>query len=116
MALTIYLDMRHNPDHYLAETIDEKVAPLASLPLPNMGRMAVSDWAANAASQIMTFGFNDIDARFAQSRKDFTDEGWKTFRKAIIQTKLINDMADAQQIVTSVPSGPPDLKKEGVDK
>jgi len=114
IALTIYLGTRQNPDHYLAETSDGKVMAMTSLHLPNMGRMAISDWAAMAASQIMTFGFNDIDERFKLSRRDFTTDGWETFRKAVVQTKLIDQMVATQQIVTSVPSSPPVLKQEGL--
>ncbi len=93
---------------------DLKIMPMISLHLPNMGRMAISDWAAMAASQIMTFGFNDIDARFALSRKYFTHNGWETFRKAMLQSKLCRQMTDTQQIVTSVPASPPVLKQEGL--
>lgn len=114
LLLTLYLNTRQNPDHYYAETADLKTMPMVSLHLPNMGRMAISDWAAMAASQIMTFGFNDVDARFATSRKYFTPEGWETFRKAVIKAKFVEQMLATQQIVTSVPASPPVLKQEGL--
>jgi intracellular multiplication protein IcmL len=114
IALTIYLNTRQDQDHYYAETSDLKIMPMVSLHLPNMGRMAISDWAASAASQIMTFGFNDVDAKFAVSQKYFTHDGWETFRKAVIATKLVEEMLATQQIVTSVPASPPVLKMQGL--
>jgi intracellular multiplication protein IcmL len=114
ITLTIYLNTRQDQDHYYAETADLKIMPMVSLHLPNMGRMAISDWAAMAAAQIMTFGFNDVDARFALSQKYFTPDGWETFRKAVIQSKLVEQVLATQQIVTSVPKEPPVLKQEGL--
>ena len=62
----------------------------------------------------MTFGFNDVDERFALSRRNFTKSGWETFRNAVVASGLIDDMVAAQQIVTSVPDSPPVLTQEGL--
>ena len=114
IALTVYLATRQNQDRYFAETGDSKIMRLVALPLPNMGRVALSDWVAKSVSEIMTFGFNDVNERFAQSRHDFTSDGWITFSKAVTSSTLIDDMMQLQQIVTSVPESPPILKQEGL--
>ena len=113
-ALAFFLGTRQNQDRYIAETGDGKGMQMVALSLPNMGRLALSDWVAEAVSQIMTFGFNDLDARFVESRKDFTEEGWGAFRRGMVASKIIDDMMEAQQIVTSVPASPPILKQEGL--
>ena len=114
IALSIYLCTRHNKDNYLAETVEGRVMPMISWDHPNMGRPALSDWAAKAASDIMTVGFNDVEVRFAQSRKNFTAEGWESFRKAMILSKLPEDVEKTQQIATAVPRSPPTLSMEGL--
>lgn len=114
VGLCFFLGTRQSHDRYFAETGDNKVMQMVALPLPNMGRATLSDWVANACAQIMTFGFNDIDERFALSQKNFTPEGWKSFRKAVMMTTLIPDILSSQQIVATVPESPPVLKSEGM--
>ncbi len=114
VVLAVYLGNGQNQDRYMAETSDGKVMQMAALSYPNMGRMALSDWVANAASQIMTFGFNDVDVRFSESRRNFTKDGWDTFRKAIIASTVIDEIMKTQQIVSAVPESPPVLKSEGL--
>ena len=114
LVLAFYLGTQKSHDRFFAETNEGKAMQMASLPLPNMGRMALSDWVAGAVSQIMTFGFNDVDARFAMSRKDFTAEGWDKFRRGVIASHIIDNMMQAQQIVTSVSTDVPVLKQEGL--
>jgi hypothetical protein len=114
IVLCFYLGTRASRDRYFAETGDYKVMQIVSLGLPNMSRQSLSDWVASACSQILTFGFNDIDERFALSQKNFTPDGWKSFRKAVMATTLIQDMLSTQQIMASVPASPPVLKSEGM--
>jgi hypothetical protein len=114
LLIIVFITTRQNPDRFYAETADGKTMHLVGLPLPNMGRIMISEWAAKAAGEIMTFGFNDVDARFGKSRKLFTPAGWETFRKAVVQSKLLDQMAESQQVVTTVPAGAPVLKKEGL--
>jgi intracellular multiplication protein IcmL len=114
LVFSVYLCLQENHDRYFAETADGKIMPMSGLHLPNMGRMALSSWAATAASQIMTFGFNDIDTSFAQSRKYFTADGWDSFKKAVMKSKLIDSIMATQQIATAVPLTTPTLKQDGL--
>ncbi len=118
LALTAILGFviltHHDRDRYFAETSGGQFMQLVSLPYPNMGRSAVSDWVSGAVSQIMTFGFNDIDQRFGVSQHLFTPSGWESFRKALIASGLIKNIMSTQQIITSVPQSVPVLKKEGL--
>ncbi len=116
VGLTTYLNDLQSQDRFYAATTDGKIMRITGLLLPNMGRMALSDWAASAASQIMTFGFNDYESRFYQSQKDFTPAGFETFRRAMRQIKLIEDMASLQQIITSSAFRPSRLERGGADR
>jgi hypothetical protein len=117
-GLTVFLFLaitgKEDNNRYFAVTSSGRKMQLQGLPLPNMGRAALSAWAAQSASQIMTFGFNDIDERFAISRKHFTAKGWESFRKAMIAAKVIEDVTKSQQIVTTVPKSTPRLISEGL--
>ena len=113
-TLAFYVNKKEDRNRYFAETSEGKRMQMVALPLPNMGKAALANWASLAASQIMTFGFNDIDERFALSRANFTQQGWENFRKAMTASGLIDDVIKAQQIVTSVPEDPPILLQEGL--
>lgn len=113
LGLAFYLGTQRSRDRFFAQMDDGKVLQMAALSSPNMGRDAISNWAASAAGQVMTFGFNDIDERFAESKNNFTQKGWDTFRKAVMNSKFVEEMMSKQQILTTVPENVPVLKKEG---
>jgi len=110
ITLSIYLCTRQSHDRFFAEIADNKVMQMQSYDLPNMSKVTLGKWIATAASEIMTFGFNDADVRFAQSKNNFTPAGWESFRKAVILSKLAEEIAATQQIATAVPLSPPTLK------
>jgi len=114
ITLSIYLCTRHNQDRFFAETRDGNTMQMTTLSLPNMSRMTIAAWAATAASDIMTFGFNDIEIRESQSRKYFTPEGWDSFQKALTLSKIVEEIQKTQQIATTVPLSPPEPKEEGL--
>lgn len=103
-------------DRFFAETLEGRRMQMAGLPLPNMGSIAITSWVSGAATQIMTFGFNDIDERFSESRGNFTAQGWESFRKAMMVSGLVDEIIKSQQIITSAPSGPVVLVSEGLVK
>ncbi|MCE9507191.1 MAG: DotI/IcmL/TraM family protein [Alphaproteobacteria bacterium] len=111
---TFYVKTSKNEDRFFAEAAEGRQMQVEGLDLPNMGKMALTNWVAQAATQIMTFGFNDIDQQFAVSQLNFTAPGWESFYKAMTASKLIENVIEAQQIVTSVPLSPPILLQEGL--
>lgn len=113
-VFAFYVNTKENHDRFFAETGEGRIIEIDALDLPNMGKMAIGNWVSLAAGQIMTFGFNDIDERFALSQKNFTPQGWESFRKAILKSELIDKVLEAQQIITTVPAAPPVLAQEGI--
>ncbi|MCK5554856.1 MAG: DotI/IcmL/TraM family protein [Alphaproteobacteria bacterium] len=116
--LMFYVSTDERVDRYFAESFEGRLMQLSSLNSPNMEKIAVTDWAVQAAAQIMTFGFNDVERRFSLSTPFFTPQGWVSFKKALISSRVIEQMHKKQLIFTSIPSGTPVLLKEGlvVDK
>ena len=112
--LAFYVKTAKNNDGFFAETLEGRTMPMVGLELPNMGKIALANWVEEAATQIMTFGFNDIDQRFALSHLNFTPRGWKSFHEAMSNSGLIENVMNAQQIITSVPQSPAILLREGI--
>jgi hypothetical protein len=111
-----YVNSDKDGDRYFAETGEGKRIYMPALDLPNMSIGTMSSWVSTAASEIMTFGFNDMEKRFQESRKDFTPDGWDGFAEAMINSGFADEMIAVQQIVTTVPASPATLVKEGLDQ
>jgi hypothetical protein len=103
-----------NHDRFFAETVEGRQMQVAGLALPNMGKVALTNWVSQATTQIMTFGFNDIDQRFDLSRRNFSEDGWKSFQTAMLDSGLVDSVIKLQQIITAVPQAPPTIIKEGL--
>ncbi len=118
LALTMLLGFvimtQKNHDRYFAAMGTGRYLEMQAMSYPNMSRTAVSDWVAEAASEVMTFGFNDVDQRFAVSRRNFTPDGWESFRKALTKSSVLTNMMQLQQMITSVPAGVPTLSQVGL--
>lgn len=105
-------------DRYAALTgVDGKtVVPMVGLRQPNITNEALLLWAVQAATDVMTFGFSDIDTRFGESRTYFTDEGWRSFSEAFSNSSLLRTLVSSQQIITAIPRSPPELVYKGLYK
>jgi hypothetical protein len=114
LSFSFYVKTAKKHDGFFAETIEGRQMQMEGLDLPNMGKIALTNWVEQAATQIMTFGFNDIDQRFALSRLNFSEEGWQSFHKAMSESGLIDSVVKTQQIVTAVPQSPPVIIQEGL--
>lgn len=116
VCFAIYVGTSKRQDRFFAEAQGGRRMQLAGLDLPNMGRIALTNWVEHATTQIMTFGFNDIDERFAVSRLNFTEQGWLSFAKAMTQSGLMDEVVKSQQLITAVPVGSATLVWEGLVK
>lgn len=98
-------------DRYYALTgVDGRTKlPMVAMPTPNATNEAILSWAANAATDVMTFGFHDIDDSFSESRTYFTDEGWRSFGEAFGNSSFLQSVLKFQQIVTAVPRDTPKI-------
>lgn len=117
-VLFYYISSVLPQDRYAALTgVDGgTVVRMVGLRQPNITTEALLSWAVQAASDVMTFGFNDVDKRFAESRKYFSEEGWRSFSEALAPSQLLKTMMEAQQITTAIPRGTPKLIHAGLYK
>lgn len=109
-----YISTKIPIDSYYAVSPGGTIRPLVGLPLPATNRDAVLLWSGAAVTEALTFGFNDIDERFANARRLFSDEGWQSFYDALSRSRLLRDMMAQQHIMSSIPVGTPTILAEGV--
>jgi len=88
--------------------------PMTGLENPNMSRDAVLRWAAASATEVMTFGFDDVDERLGHARRLFTPDGWESFQAGLQHTHLVKSMVENQQLLSTIPAATPTLIMEGV--
>jgi intracellular multiplication protein IcmL len=96
-------------DTYFAETSEGSRMQLVSLDDPNVNMDALTSWAEQAAVDVLTFGFNDIDKRFEHSQRYFTIEGWKTFALKLADSALLRNVTTLQQMVSTIPREPAEI-------
>lgn len=104
----------HQPENrYFATTEDGRLVPMVALNEPNLSTPALMSWVAQAATEVMTFGFNDYRRRLQEASRNFTRRGWESFTSALQRSRIIEMVEANQQVVTAAPQGAPVLESEG---
>ncbi len=104
----------HQPENrYFATTEDGRLVPMVALNEPNLSTPALMSWVAQAATEVMTFGFNDYRRRLQEASRNFTRRGWESFTSALQRSRIIEMVETNQQVVTAAPQGAPILESEG---
>ena len=101
-------------NRYFATTEDGRLIPMIALSEPNLSKPALVSWAAQAAAETMTFGFNDYRRKLNESSRNFTTSGWQSFTRALEQSALIERIDANRQLITAIPSGAPIIVSSGV--
>lgn len=100
---------------YHSITPEGRTAVLVPLDLPNLTNPAVVRWAATAATEVLSFGFGDVEAKTILQKKRFTQLGWKAFVKAFLTSKVSDTFKKNQMVMTTVPSDTPVILSQGVN-
>lgn len=102
-------------DSYFAETSEGARMQVVGLQRPYVTQQALFDWASDAASQVMTFGFNDYDQKLSAAQALFTQDGWTSFAQVMSNSLFFKNVISEKQLVTAVPAGAPLLIFEGLN-
>ncbi len=114
IALAFFIVESKKPENrYFATTEDGRLVPMVPLTEPNLSTPALMSWVAQAATETMTFGFNDYRRRLQESSRNFTKRGWDSFTQALQRSRIIEMVEESQQVVTAAPQGAPILQSEG---
>lgn len=115
IAVMFYVVHIHQPENrYFATTEDGRLVPMVALNEPNLSTPALMSWVAQAATEVMTFGFSDYRRRLQEASRNFTRRGWESFTQALQKSRIIEMVNENQQVVTAAPQSAPVLKSEGI--
>ncbi|MDX9689977.1 MAG: hypothetical protein EOM37_08150 [Proteobacteria bacterium] len=106
----------HPIQNYKARNPDGKITGLVPLMEPNQTDQAILSWAATTITEVMTFGFGDIDTRVLSQKSRFTGEGWDSFLEAFRKERTREGFKSSQLVLTTVPTDVPVITKKGLDK
>lgn len=111
-----YVISVHQPqDRYFATTVDGRLVPMVSLSQPNLSSPALMSWVAQAATEVLTFGFHDYRRRLQESSRNFTRTGWESFTGALERSSILEMVQNNRQVVTAAPRAAPVLLWEGLE-
>jgi|TARA_R110002126_G_scaffold13118_7_gene57173 intracellular multiplication protein IcmL len=111
-----YVISVHQPqDRYFATTVDGRLVPMVSLSQPNLSNPALMSWVAQAATEVLTFGFHDYRRRLQESSRNFTRTGWESFTTALERSSILEMVQNNRQVVTAAPRAAPVLLWEGLE-
>lgn len=114
MTFIVFLNVYTPERTYFATTEDGRVVPMVPLSQANLSRPALLSWAAQAASETMTFGFHDYRRRLQESSRHFTRRGWGSFTKALQDSGRIETITTNRQVTSATPRAAPTVLAEGV--
>lgn len=113
VAVLSFMYLYKPQDRFFATDPNGNQIPMVALNQPNMTQAALLAWVSQAATEIMTFGFHDYREKLGFSTRHFTVKGKESFRKALEQIKIIQNIEKNQQIITATPRGLPIITQEG---
>jgi|GEM_PF-3554197 len=88
----------------------KKEVPLGE---PNVSTPFLFTWAAFAASDALTFGYDDYKTRMAITSDYFDSDGWASLIANFKERKVIPMIEENKQVVTAVPTDAPVILSEG---
>lgn len=98
---------------YFNIAADQRQTRMVALNQPNVTQAAMLSWVSGAVTEVLTFGFHDVQGKLGIAMRNFTPKGQQSFREAIKQTKLLETVEKNQQILTTAPRGPAIVTQEG---
>ncbi len=114
LAMFYVITVNQPQNRYFATTDDGRLVPMVALNEPNLSTPALMSWTAQAATEVMTFGFNDYRRRLQEASRNFTKVGWASFTTALEKSRIIESVEANQQVVTAAPRSAPVLVSEGL--
>lgn len=114
LVFIVHVNTSRPKNFYFATTADGRIIQLMPLNQANMGTSSLMSWVAQAATEVMTFGYHDYQRRMQQSSRHFTRRGWESFTAALQKSRIIESVETGRQAVTAQPRSAPILLQEGV--
>ena len=114
LTLIVHINNAVSHDRYFATTADGRIMQLAPLSDPYLTESALLSWVAQAATEVMTFGFHDYQRRLQQASRHFTKSGWESFSAAMEKARIIESVTAQRQVVVASPRSAPVVRQRGL--
>lgn len=114
ISMIVLISVHQPENRYFATTEDGRLVPMVPLNQANLSKPALMSWAAQSATEVMTFNFADYRRRLQEASRHFTREGWRSFTQALQSADIIKAVNENRQVVTAAPRQAPVLISEGV--
>jgi intracellular multiplication protein IcmL len=114
LTLIVHINNSVAYDRYFATTADGRIMQLSPLNERFLTDSALVSWVAQAATEVMTFGFHDYQRRLQQASRHFTKTGWETFSAAMEKARIIESVTAQRQVVVASPRSAPVIRQHGV--
>jgi hypothetical protein len=102
--------------YYFTRTPEGKIDSIWGLELPNLTNPAIASWAATSTTEVLSFGFGDIEQVSLLQKKRFTTPAWKSFVNVYENDSIIESFKKSQIAQTTVPTDVAVIKAQGVNK
>lgn len=80
---------------------------------PDVVNAEIIEWVEKAAPDAMTFSYDNLDARFAQSADYFNDNGLKLFMGGLRRSRIIDMITLNKQSVAAILKAKPVIESQG---
>jgi len=114
ISIVVIVNVYQPENRYFATTEDGRLVPMTPLSEANLSRPALLSWAAQSATETLTFGFHDYRRRLQEASRHFTRKGWGSFVKALQDSGLIEAVEENRQVISAAPRSAPTILAEGV--
>lgn len=114
-VLVIIALLTENPEpRYFPSRADGGMTRLIPLNEPMLAPSSVLSWAGQAATEAFSFDYVSYRGQLEEAAVNFTPEGWRSFLKALEDSRNIDLVIQRKLIVTAKLSGAPVILTEGV--
>lgn len=114
LTLIVHINNSVAYDRYFATTADGRIMQLSPLNERFLTDSALVSWVAQAATEVMTFGFHDYQRRLQAASRHFTKTGWESFSAAMEKARVIEAVTEQRQVVVASPRSAPVIRQHGV--
>lgn len=114
LTLIVHINNSVAHDRYFATTADGRIMQLSPLNERFLTDSALVSWVAQAATEVMTFGFHDYQRRLQAASRHFTKSGWESFSAAMEKARIIEAVTEQRQVVVASPRSAPVIRQHGV--
>ena len=111
VAGVVFMQMRPKPANQM---VHYDLAASDSLTKPLLTDDEITEFAARASADILSFEYQTYKEDLQDTRSYFTDGGWVEIQNAFKESGMLRDVVDREMDVNSIVTSNPTIKQQGV--